>query len=79
MIPARYAPILFGFLLSGIMSCLVTFIASVKNVGFGAQTISAWLGAWAFAWPVAFTIVLVVAPFVSRVVAKLVRDAESDL
>ncbi len=77
MIPARYAPILFGFLLSGIMSCIVSLVASVKNVGLGAETVNAWLGAWAFAWPVAFTIVLVVAPFVRRVVAKLTKAPDT--
>lgn len=74
MFPARFASILFGFLLSGIMSCIVTFVASVKTVGLGRETLTAWLGAWGFAWPVAFTVVLFVAPFVRRVVAILVKD-----
>lgn len=77
MFPARFAPILFGFLLSGIMSCIVTLVASVKTVGLGANTISTWLGSWGFAWPVAFTVVLVVAPFVRHVVSKLVREADT--
>lgn len=76
MLPARFAPILFGFLLSCIMSGLVTLIASVKTVGLGVDTFSTWIGSWAFAWPVAFSIVLVVAPFVHRVVNKLTKDPD---
>ena len=76
MFPARFAPVLFGFFLSGIMSCIVTFLATLKALGMTDQTIGAWLGSWAFAWPVAFSIVLVVAPFVRRMVSKMVREPE---
>ncbi|KUJ76448.1 hypothetical protein AVO45_11675 [Ruegeria marisrubri] len=73
MIPARFAPILFGFILSGLMSCIVTCIATVKEVGFGPATFSSWMGAWGVSWPVAFAVVLFVAPLTRRLVALLVR------
>lgn len=36
MIPARFAPVLFGLILSGLMSCIVTCIATVKEIGLGS-------------------------------------------
>ncbi|MBE1295720.1 MAG: DUF2798 domain-containing protein [Rhodobacteraceae bacterium] len=74
MLPAHFAPVLFGFLLSGIMSCIVTFVATLKNIGFTAQTVDAWLSAWLFGWPVAFCVVLVVAPLVRGFVNRLVKQ-----
>ncbi len=73
MLPSRFAPVLFGFLLSGIMSCIVTLVATVKNMGLSTETVPAWLAAWGFGWPVAFCVVLVVAPQVRRLVTKLVK------
>ncbi|NIZ60347.1 DUF2798 domain-containing protein [Sedimentitalea sp. CY04] len=74
MLPARFAPILFGLILSGIMSGIVTFVVAIKNFGFDAQTFDAWISSWSFSWPIAFAVVLVVAPLVRRLVAKLVRQ-----
>ena len=64
--------LLFGFLLSGIMSCIVTLVAAIKNVGFSSQTVDAWL----FGWPVAFCVVLVVAPVVRGFVNRLVKQGQ---
>ncbi|APG45558.1 DUF2798 domain-containing protein [Phaeobacter porticola] len=74
MLPARFAPILFGLILSGIMSCIVTGVATLKAVGFSAEAPGLWMGAWSFGWPVAFAVVLVVAPGVRRLVAILVKS-----
>ena len=74
MLPARFAPVLFGLLLSGFMSCIVTCIATVKEIGLGPQTLASWMGAWSLSWPVAFIVVLFVAPLTRRLVALLVRS-----
>jgi hypothetical protein len=73
MFPARFSPILFGLILSGIMSGIVTLVVAVKNFGFGLHALDAWVPSWSFSWPVAFVVVLVVGPLVRRLVAKLVR------
>ncbi|PWJ21929.1 DUF2798 domain-containing protein [Jannaschia seohaensis] len=74
MIPARFAPILFGLILSGLMSLLVSGIAMIRAVGLteGAQIL--WSGNWPSSWLVAFPAVLLVAPLTRRVVARLVRS-----
>lgn len=74
MIPARMAPILFGFILSGVMSLIVSGIATVRAADLADGVFGLWMGAWITSWLVAFPTVLVVAPMARRVVAKLVRS-----
>ena len=71
MIPARYAPILFGFLLSGMMSCLVSGLSTLRAIGWGSAFAGTWMGNWAVSWATAFPVVLVVAPITRRIVVRL--------
>lgn len=73
MIPARYSTILFGLILSGLMSCMVSCISTLRVLGPVDGFFSAWMSAWTSGWAVAFPAVLVVAPFTRRLVAQLVR------
>ena len=70
-IPARFAPILFGALLSAIMVGIVSsfVLATTQGIhpGFAAQ----WFRSCAMTWPVAFPTVTLVAPWVRRVVGGL--------
>ena len=72
MIPARYAPVLFGFLLSGMMSCIVSGLSTFRALGLGPNFAALWMGNWAVSWATAFPVVLVVAPLTRRIVARLV-------
>ena len=58
MIPARFAPILFGFLLSGMMSFLVSGLSTLRALGMGSNFAQAWMGNWAISWATAFPVVL---------------------
>lgn len=74
MIPARFAPVLFGFLLSGLMSLMVSGISTAMASGVDAGFPARWLiGAWLPSWAVAFPAVLVVAPLARRLVALMTR------
>ncbi|MBY6057509.1 DUF2798 domain-containing protein [Leisingera daeponensis] len=73
MLPARFAPVLFALLLSGMMSCIVSGIATLRVTGLDGFA-AAWMAAWSVSWPVAFPAVLVVAPVARRLVARLVRQ-----
>lgn len=73
VIPARYAPILFGLILSGLMSCVVSGIATFRAVGLPPGFLVLWMTAWAQSWAVAFPTVLVVAPLTRRIVGRLTR------
>lgn len=73
MIPARFAPILFGFLLSGMMSFLVSGVATYGALGYIDGFFGAWIQAWSKSWPVAFLAVLIVGPITRKLVAKLTK------
>lgn len=75
MISQRFAPILFGFILSGLMSLLVSGIATWRALGLPPDFFGLWMAAWLNAWIVAFPAVLVVAPITRRLVAKLVKPS----
>lgn len=70
-IPTRFAPILFGALLSAVMVGLVSaFVLAITqgiHSGFAAQ----WFRSCVTTWPVAFPTVTLVAPWVRRVVGQL--------
>jgi hypothetical protein len=69
-IPSRYAPLLFGALLSAIMVALVSAFVLLVN-GIHADFFSRWLRSVATTWPVAFPTVTIVAPWVRKVVARM--------
>lgn len=71
----RFAPLLFGFLLSGMMSFFVSGIATLRAVGAIDGFFGLWISAWLPSWAVAFPAVLVMAPLVRRIVAAVTRAA----
>ncbi len=73
MIPARYAPVLTGLILSGLMSLMVSGIATARAEGLGAAFPALWLSSWLASWAVAFPAVLIVGPLTRRIVARPVR------
>lgn len=74
MIPARFAPVLFGFVLSGMMSFIVSGIATFRATGLGDGFMGLWMSSWASSWLVAFPTVLVVAPLTRRLVARMTKS-----
>lgn len=73
MISPRFAPVVFGFVLSALMSLIVSGIATIRTAGLSEAFVSLWINAWLPSWLVAFPTVLVVAPLARRAVASLVR------
>jgi hypothetical protein len=73
MIPAKFAPILFGFILSGLMSLIVSGVSTALALGMSNFTVPAWIGAWLPSWGIAFPAVLIVAPIARRLVARMTR------
>jgi ABC-type molybdate transport system permease subunit len=74
-IPRKYAPILFGLILSGLMSLLVSGISTMRTTGLGADFLATWSGAWLTAWLVAFPVVLVVVPIARRALDRFLADS----
>ncbi len=73
MIAARFAPVLFGLILSGLMSCVVSGIATWRALGTHPGFIGDWAGSWAVSWAIAFPTVLIVAPVTRRIAGALTR------
>lgn len=71
--PPRFAPVLFGLVLSALMSFIVSGIATVRNAGFVDDFLNLWINAWLPSWIIAFPTVLIVAPMARRLVGMLVR------
>ena len=76
MIPRRYGPLLFGLILSGLMSLLVSGISTWRAVGPTPELTSLWPIAWLLAWAVAFPAVLVIAPLARRAVDRMTRPLD---
>ena len=73
MIPARLEPVAFVFVLSGLMSFLVSGISTFRAIGLVEAFPNFWLGAWLTSWIVAFPVALVVVPVARRIVGRLVK------
>lgn len=74
MIPARYAPILFGFFLSCLMSFIISGVSTARAAGLGPEFGGLWISGWLTSWAVAFPAVLVAGPVARRIVARLTRE-----
>lgn len=74
MIPRRLGALVFGLLLSGAMSCLVSGVATARVEGFTPALPGLWLAAWLTSWALAFPAVLIIAPLARRAVAALARE-----
>jgi hypothetical protein len=70
-IPVRFAPILFGALLSAIMVALVSGFVIAITQGVHQDFAAQWVRSCATTWPVAFPTVTLVAPWVRGVVSRL--------
>jgi hypothetical protein len=74
-LPARYAPVLFGALLSAVMVAIVSAFVLATSRGVHAGFAMQWLRSCATTWPVAFVAVTLVAPVVRRVVGRVTAAA----
>lgn len=70
-VPARFAPILFGALLSVIMVAIVSAFVLVTTQGIRPGFPAQWFRSCLTTWPVAFVAVTLVAPWVRRAVSRL--------
>lgn len=71
MIPPRFQPFLFAAILSGLMSFIVSGIATVRSAGMDPALIGLWMENWLFSWAVACPTAYVIAPFARRLSLKM--------
>jgi len=70
-VPVRFAPILFGGLLSIIMVAIVSAFVLVTSQGIQSGFVAQWFKSCVTTWPVAFVTVTLIAPWVRQVVGRL--------
>lgn len=58
--------------MSLLMSCIMSLVISVFNVGLIEEIVTVWLKAWGFAFIVAFPTIIVVSPVVRRLVNAVI-------
>ncbi len=75
MIPRRFAPLLFGLLVSGAMSFVVSGLSTWMATGGSDAFLLQWLRAWFTAWLLAFPLVSVIAPLARRLADRLTGPA----
>ena len=73
-LPARYLKVALPLVLSGLMSCLISGVATLKGFGFVPGFLKLWMGAWAVSWPVAFPAATLALPFARRIVGLFVEQ-----
>jgi hypothetical protein len=71
-LPARYNSVALPFVLSLLMSCIVSGIATLRIIGFAPDFVANWMSAWGWSWIVAFPAILVVLPIARRIVGMVV-------
>ena len=70
-IPVRFAPIVFGALLSAIMVAIVSAFVLTTTFGIHPGFAAQWFKSCLTTWPIAFPTVTLVAPWVRRAVGHL--------
>lgn len=71
----KAASLLFPFILSCMMSFLISGITTFKAVGLIDNFFSMWMSAWIVAWMFAFPSVLVCAAIAQKLVAWIIKTA----
>ena len=73
MIPRKFEPVLFGLVLSGFMSLVVSGISAAVANGLYGNLAGLWARSCLTAWLLAFPIVLVASPLARRLVRGLLQ------
>ena len=60
---------------SGMMSFLVSGIATARAIGIGPGFVTDWLSAWTMAWAVAFPTLAIFRPIVTRFIGGVTAKA----
>ncbi|MCO6414910.1 DUF2798 domain-containing protein [Siccirubricoccus sp. KC 17139] len=76
-LPARFATVLLPFLLSLMMTFIISGISTLLALGPSLAFLRAWPVSWAMSWMIGFPTLLVVLPLVRRLVGKLVAAPEA--
>ena len=72
-LPPHYSAVVMPFILSILMTFVVSAISTLKSLGPTPAFLGTWPAAWALSWVVAFPTLLAVLPLVRWIVALVVE------
>jgi hypothetical protein len=72
-LPAHTAKWVMPFLLSILMTCIVSLISTLQAVGPVPGVAAMWLRAWGWSWLFAFPVLLLILPLVRKATAAIVE------
>ncbi|MBL3520022.1 DUF2798 domain-containing protein [Aliarcobacter lanthieri] len=72
--PTKSSAIIMPFILSSLMTLIVSFISTIRVVGFQDTLVSLWMSSWAISWMIAFPILLILLPIVRRLTNTLIKS-----
>lgn len=73
MIDRKHHKLVFSFFMSLLMSCIMSHVISIFNVGLVSNIISIWFKAWIFSFMIAFPTILLVSPLVHKLVSLVLK------
>lgn len=71
-LPANSAWLVMPFLLSILMTFVVSGVSTARSIGFQPVFLERWMSAWVISWFIAFPTLLLALPIVRRATAALV-------
>ncbi|WP_137154625.1 DUF2798 domain-containing protein [Rhizobium sp. FKL33] len=74
-LPARYAGLLLPFVLSLLMTFVVSGVSTIKVIGLSPDILGHWMSAWGVSWLIAFPTLLVAMPTARRIVRAVTESA----
>ncbi|WP_259366664.1 MULTISPECIES: DUF2798 domain-containing protein [unclassified Colwellia] len=60
-----------------LMSCIMSFVISIFNVGLVKNIVDIWLKAWSFAFIIAFPVIIIISPIVHKLVSFVLHEEEN--
>lgn len=79
MIKIKISPIeklIMPLILSILMTCVISFVSSIKALGLSGLSLSDWLQAWLWSWVIAFPTLLLVLPLVKQMTQALLQQLQ---
>lgn len=75
MLNNKYYRFVYSFFMSLMMSCFMSFVITLFNLGWNESFFQIWCHSWAFAFIVAYPTVLCFGPIVKRITECLVKSS----
>ncbi|MGB2741187.1 MAG: DUF2798 domain-containing protein [Cognaticolwellia sp.] len=76
MISRKHHKTVFSFFMALLMSCIMSFVISIFNVGLVTNIVTIWLKSWSFAFVFAFPTILIISPLVQKLVSLVLHEED---